>query len=220
MHPNSFTTAESIADALVASGFERGALLALTIAPGVGVAVATPAGWSASTSWQNAVEAMRLVEVALRPRWVMWGSDTPRILVAGGLRVAKSWDIAAVQRLLAGGSRTDPARAWAQLHDLSLDALPVVAAIDLFTQPDDGEPDEAVRADGYLEPKWMTADFDWSLDRLEAWACLATAAAGLQDDRLAALGDRPQAPSIARSESAAELLCVELSADEIGRAHV
>ena len=213
MDPNSLTTAESIADALGASGFERGALLALTIAPDVGVAVATPAGWSASTSWENAVEAMRVVEVALRPRWVMWGSDTASLLVAGGLRVAKSWDIAAVQRLLAGGWRTDPAKVWAQLHDLSLDELPVVAAIDLFTQPDESEPDEAVRADGYLEPKWMTADFAWSLDRLEVWARLTTAVAGLQDDRLAALSDRPRAPSIARSESAAELLCAELSAD-------
>jgi DNA polymerase-1 len=107
----------------------------------------------------------------------------------------------------------DPARAWAQLHNLSLDALPVVAAIDLFTQPHKGEPDEAVRADGFLEPEWMTADFAWSLVRLLRWAHLAIAAAGLQADRLTALSERPRAPSIARSESAAELLCVELSAD-------
>ncbi len=213
MDPNSLTTAESIADALIASGFERGALLALTIATDVGVAVATPDGWSASMAWANAVEAIRAIEVALRPRWVMWGSATARALVDGGLRVAKSWDIAAVQRLLVGGWRMDPARAWAHLHNLALDALPVVAAIDLFTQPRDGEPDEPVRADGFLEPEWMTVDFTWSLGRLERWALLATTVAGLQADRLAALSERPQAPSIVRSESAAELLCVELSAD-------
>ena len=213
MDPNSLSTAESIADALVASGFERGALLALTVASGVGAAVATPDGWSASTAGAHAVEAIRAVEVALRPRWVLWGSDTVRALVDGGLRVAKSWDIAAVQRLLVGGWCMDPPRAWAQLHDLSLDALPVVAAIDLFTPATDGNPDEAVRADGYLEPEWMTVNFTWSLGRLEQWAHLAIAGAGLQHDRLTALNDRPRAPSIARSESAAELLCAELSAD-------
>ncbi len=213
MDPNSPTNAEGIADALAASGFERGALLALTVASGVGAAVATPDGWSASVEWASGVEATRAVEVALRPRWVMWGSETALVLVDGGLRVAKSWDIAAVQRLLVGGWRMDPARAWAQLHDLSLDGLPSVAAIDLFTQPDDGEPDQAVRADGYLKPEWMAADFVWTLGRLEQWAHLALAVAGLQADRLAALGERPRAPSIARSESAAELLCVELSVD-------
>ena len=213
MDPHSLTTAESIADALIASDFERGAPLALTLASEVGMAVATPDGWSASIAWVNAVEATRAVEVSLRPRWVMWGGETASALVDGGLRVAKSWDIAAVQRLLAGGWRMDPARAWAQLHNLSLDALPAVAAIDLFTLPEEGEPNEPVRADGYLKPEWMTADFAWSVDRLERWAHLAIAVAGLQAERLTALSERPQAPSIARSESTAELLCAELSAD-------
>ena len=46
------------------------------------------------------------------------GSDTTMPLIENGVRVSKCWDIAAVQRLLAGGWRMDPARAWALLHDL------------------------------------------------------------------------------------------------------
>ncbi|MEP7112580.1 MAG: DNA polymerase [Ilumatobacteraceae bacterium] len=213
MDSNSADVTDSIADALGRLGFERGGLLALTIAPRVGIAVATHDGWSTSVACDVAVEVARRVEDAQRPRWVVWGNWTPRILVDSGLRIAKCWDIAAVQRLLVGGWRMDPARAWARLHDLSIDALPAVAAIDLFTESDEGEPDEAIRADGYLKPEWLTADFVWTTDRLARWAELAAVAASLQGEQLRALGERPKAYSTARSESAAELLCCELSSD-------
>ena len=213
MDPNCVAAADIIAESLQAVGFERGGLLALAIAPLAGIAVATSDGWSTSVACDNAIDVVRGVEVALRPRWVVWGSETARVLVDGGLRVTKCWDIAAVQRLLAGGWRMNPGRAWAQLHDLPLDALPAVATIDLFTEPDEGEPDEAVRDDGYLKPEWLEPDFSWTTNRLTRWAQLAAIVASLQSERLAALGDRPKAPSIARSESAAELLCAELSAD-------
>ena len=49
--------------------------------------------------------------------------------------------------------------------------------------------------------------------RLTRWAELAVTAAGLQQAALARLADRPMALATARSESAAELLCAELSAD-------
>ena len=136
-----------------------------------------------------------------------------RMLVDGGLRVSKCWDIAAVQRLLVGGWRMDPARAWAMLHDLSIDELPVVAAVDLFSEPDDGLPDEPLRVDGYIKPEWLTTGFDWTTERLGRWAQLAATAATLQGAKLAGLTDRPNAASTARSESAAELLCAELSSD-------
>ncbi len=32
--------------------------------------------------------------------------------------------------------------------------------------PDDGEPDEPVRVDGYLKPEWLEADFAWTTNRL------------------------------------------------------
>ncbi len=182
--------------------------------PGIGLAMAMHGVCSISTADENPAEAVRVVEEAFRPRWVLWGSETTAMLVAAGVRIAKCWDIAAVQRLLVGGWRTDPARAWAELHDLTVDELPVVASVDLFTAPgEDEEPDEAVRADGYLKPQWLAEDFVWTAERLVRWAQLAAEAAVLQDARLANLGDRPKARSTARSESAAELLCAELSSD-------
>jgi DNA polymerase-1 len=143
---------------------------------------------------------------------VFWGRQAPVILVDRGLRIARSWDIAAVQRLLDGGWRMDPARAWAALRNLG-DELPVVAAVDLFTEPEEGEPDEVIRADGFLKPEWLENDFAWTTNRLARWAQLAAQVAVLQDIHLAHIDDRPKARSIARSESAAELLCAELSLD-------
>ncbi|MEY2416139.1 MAG: polymerase [Ilumatobacteraceae bacterium] len=56
-------------------------------------------------------------------------------------------------------------------------------------------------------------DFRWTTRRLARWAKLAAEVAIQQQARLAGLDDRPKAPSVARSESAATLLCTELSFD-------
>jgi len=207
------STEDTIADDLRLAGLERGGFLALSVSPDIGLAVATLDGSCLSVVSERPVEVVRVVEAQLRPRWVVWGSDAISVIVAGGVRLTKSWDIAAVQRLLDGGWRMDPARAWASLHDLSTDDLPGVAAVDLFTQPDDSEPDEAVRDDGYLKPEWLEHDFAWTTTRLARWAQLAAEAAIEQQARLTGLDNRPTAPSVARSESAATLLCTELSFD-------
>lgn len=212
MDSNCESTGASIVDDLNRAGVERGAFLALTMARGVGLALAVPAGWSRPIADEHPVEIVRRVEASLRPRWVLWGRDATRLLVEAGVRITKCWDIAAVQRLLVGGWHTDPARAWAELHDLAIDDLPVVAPVDLFTQPDDlDHNDEPVRADGYLRPEWLAEDFTWTTVRLARWAQLAAEVAALQDTRLGELVDRPRARSVARSESAAEVLCAELS---------
>ncbi|HEY4608436.1 MAG TPA: DNA polymerase, partial [Ilumatobacteraceae bacterium] len=185
------------------------------IVPGVGSAVAMP-GTEAGASWSlpnDVIAVVARIEANLRPRWVVWDRDTATELIRGAVRVSKCWDIAAVQRLLVGGWRMDPARAWAELHDLDAD-LPVITQADLFTEVvDDPNPDEPVRPDGYLKPEWLAADFSWTAARLLRWAEVAVQTAGLQSDRLRALLDRPKALSTAHSESAAELLCAELSAD-------
>ena len=173
---------------LAGVGFARGDLLALAISPGTGLAVARPDGWSFSVTDPSPVEVVRHIEQALRPRWVLWGSDTATALVSGGVRIATCWHIAAVQRLLVGGWRTDPARIWAELHDLTTDELPVVAAVDLFTEADDREPDEPLRPDGYLEPEWLEGDFEWTTARLARWAQLAARVAVLQDVQLVEAG--------------------------------
>ncbi|MEP7115558.1 MAG: hypothetical protein ABI862_20000, partial [Ilumatobacteraceae bacterium] len=213
MDSSSEPTEETFVGVLSDAGLQRGGFLAIAMAAQVGVGVSMGNGWAHSIATDNPVDVARQVELAFRPRWIVWGSETTRHLVEGGLRVAKCWHIAAVQRLLVGGWRMDDGRVWAQLHELSVDELPVAAAIDLFTAPDDSEPDEALRSDGYLKPEWMTPDFEWTGDRLARWAQLAAEAAVLQGMLLATLGDRPKARETARSESAAELLCAELSAD-------
>ncbi len=202
----------TLVDDLTNAGFRRGGMLALTIAPAVGLAVAMPDGWSGSLATADPAEAVRLIEDAFRPRWAVWGSETST-LVDGGVRLAKCWHVAAVQRILVGGWRMDPARAWAQLHDLPTDGLPTVAPVDLFSEPDEGEPNEPRRADGYLKPDWLAPDFAWNAARLLRWAQLVAEVVGLQDLRLGALSERPMARSVARSESAAELLCAELAHD-------
>ncbi len=206
------STADSIIDDLSSAGLQRGGLLALTMAPGVGLGVALPRGWSGAVAAENPVEVVRRIEVALRPRWIVWGGELAT-LVDGGVRIAKCWHVAAVQRLLAGEWRTDPARAWAQLHDLAVEGLPVASPVDLFTEPDEGDPDEALRVDGYIKPDWLATDFEWTTDRLARWAQLVADVADLQDRRLGGLSDRPMARSVARSESAAELLCADLAHD-------
>ena len=205
--------AQQVVDALDRAGFERGGSLALAIAPGVGLAVAMPGGWSLPIAVEHPAEIVRRVEAEHRPRWVLWGSDTAAVLVAAGVRIAKCWHIGAVQRLLAGGWRTDPARTWAELHGLPLDHLPAVASLDLFTVADDSDADDPVRTDGYLAPEWIEPGFEWTESRLGRWALLAVDVAERQRARLAALTERPMGQATARSESAADLLCVELAAD-------
>jgi DNA polymerase I len=204
---------QQILDALGRVGLARGDMLALAIAPGVGLAVAMLDGLSFSAAHDNPIEVVRRVEDVYRPRWVLWGSDTAMMLVEADVRIATCWHIAAVQLLLVGGWRADPARTWAELNELATDRMPIVAAVDLFTTADDGEPDEPIRADGYIKPEWLQPEHLWTTARLARWAQLAAEVAALQEVRLERLDERPMARATARSESAAELLCAELSCD-------
>ena len=206
-------------DDLAGLDVARGDQLALVVATGVGAAMAT-AGGSLTLSVDNGdlallADVVRSVEEALRPRWVMWSNSTAVTLVEADVRVATSWDIAAVHRLLFGGWRAEPGRVWAQLHDLALDAIPTTKPPDLFSETayEGGPPDEPVRGDGYLRPEWASGEWSKTPERLARWAELAITVAELQQARLAALADRPRAAATARAESAAELLCAELSVD-------
>lgn len=162
----------------------------------------------------DALDVVRAVDQALRPRWVVWSQDTATVLVAADVRVATAWDLAAVHRLLFGGWRAEPGRIWARLHGLPSADVPVLGPVDLFSQ-DDGEDDAdgPIRADGHLRPGWTAGGWAEGPDRLVRWAELAVTAAGLQHEGLADLADRPAALRTARVESTAELLCAELAAD-------
>ncbi|MFO7280990.1 MAG: DNA polymerase [Thermoanaerobacterales bacterium] len=202
------------------AGVRRGAPVALAVdaAAGVGMAaagrrLAVPAADADPASVVDEVERV------LRPRWVWWDAGTAVRLVAAGVRVATCWDLAAVDRLLHGGWRVDPAVVWARAQGLPLDAAPTgppdlwSVAADLDEDGGgDGAADGPVRRDGHLKATWVDGGWAAAPDRLAAWAAAALAAAERQQERLRQL-DRPVAAAVARSESTAELLCAELAAD-------
>jgi DNA polymerase I len=223
----------SAVERLRLAGTRSGDLVAVALAPEVGVGIATP-GTSAAVAAadDDPVAVVRAVEREVRPRWVVWSPATAAALVAAGVRVATCWDVAAVARLLFGGWRADPALVWARLHDLPDDTVPTLAPLDLFSQAAEpgpgagagggdgaGEGDGPVRPDGHLHPEWVDGGWAASPDRLAAWAAAALTAAERQQARLAAPDPWPPpggpavAVATARSESATELLCVELAAD-------
>jgi DNA polymerase I len=208
-------TAKAVAE-LRDAGVAGGDLVALAMAPRVGLGLATARGnWSLSLVVEDPPAAVRVAEEALRPRWVVWSNDTAAELVRAGVRVATCWDLAAVHRLLFGGWRADPARVWAQLHGLAVGTIPTTAPADLFNQDEqeNGDLEGPVRSDGHLRPEWVTGGWCATPHRLRQWAELASTVAALQQTRLAELGERPRAPATARAESAAELLCAEMSVD-------
>jgi DNA polymerase-1 len=155
--------------------------------------------------------AVAAADHAVRPRWTWWDIDTAVAVARTGAHVTTCWDVSAVHRLLAGGWRVGAARAWALARDLDTRDVPTAGPPDLFGTVDDGDADTPVRPDGHLRPGWVAGDWARSTEATAAWASLAVDVAVRQQQRLDALEDRPAAPATARAESAAELLCAELS---------
>lgn len=191
----------------------RGEAVALAVAPGVGAGLATAAWRTALPAHSWAAEIASL-DAATRPRWVMWSSATAAALVAAGVRVATSWDVAAVHRLVHGGWAADPALAWARAKGLDPADAPAGGPLDLFTQldRDAGDADDPVRPDGYLRPEWVAGSWARDGERLAGWAAAALEVAARQADGLPG-PDPARVGATARVESAAELLCTELAAD-------
>ena len=192
----------------------------VAIAPG-GIGLATSPDAPNGLVWRgfdgDATEIVRAIENELSPRWVWWDRTTAGQLAAGGVEISRCWDVLTVHRLLHGGWRTSIAHSWAWLHDLPVTSMPQMGQLDLLGaladgNGDDGDPNVAVRPDGYLRPEWVTGGFAQSTERLGRWAALALAAASLQRVRLATRPDPVRALSTAHSESAAEYLCAELQA--------
>jgi DNA polymerase I len=203
------------------AGAARGDLVGLVISPSLGLGVATAerawpvAAGSAALAAAAVAAEVGQADEALRPRWAVWSGRTAAHLLAGGTCLATCWDIAAAHRLLFGGWRADPGRAWALVRGLDTQTLPAGGPLDLFgmSGPDDGDDDDPVAPDGHLRPEWVSGGWADHADRLARWAELARTLAGLQEAALAALPGRPMALPTARSESTAELLCAELSAE-------
>lgn len=207
-------------DALRGAGVARGRLVALAVAPdgdsGVGLATVDERGpgLRRGVAGPGAAAVVAEVERALRPRWVVWSQATAQALVSRGARLATCWDVAAVHRLLVGGWRAGPARAWAVAHALDVASIPAPGPPDLFSLADAaGRAGGPRRDDGHLDPEWVEGGWAKSPEALATWASLAAEVAALQRQQLASLPAADRALATARSESAAELLCAELAAD-------
>jgi DNA polymerase-1 len=214
---------EDLVGQLRSAGVASGDLVALVIAPGDGAALAVVAGDRSAivevvgAGWAGALGA---VEAELAPRWAMWSSATAVDLLVAGVEPARSWDVVAVHRVLFGGWRADPARAWARLGGLSTAELPVDGPPDLFHQEVEGEADDPVRPDGHLRPDWVGGGWAASPARRARWAAVLAevvrrqrAAVDALASPTAGLDARPMAPRTAIAESTAELLCAELMVD-------
>src|ERR1700761_4430778 len=170
--------------ALEAGRVATGDLVGLTVAADGDVVVAADGG-----EWKASVADVAVADEKVRPRWVVWSQETARELVGRGVRVATCWDVAATHRLLFGGWRAEPAYVWACLHGQAPHEVPALPREpDLFSTADDAQDVPVLGAPAALE------------------------AARLQLGRLEEQGGGTRLGT-ARSESTAELLCAELSAD-------
>jgi DNA polymerase I len=213
--PHQLDTADELLAELRRRSLAPGGFLGLSLVPerGLGLAELAGARWALATPEPAAVVAR--LEQEFRPRWVWWSQQTPIALTGAGVRVATCWDLVAVHRLIFGGWSSDPALIWAALHDLDPASMPGTGQLDLFGDAgDEGtDPEEPVRPDRHLRPEW--AGGGWARDpaRLARWAETALRASALQRQRLDAMPAAGNVLATARSESAAELLCAELTVD-------
>ena len=191
----------------------RGALVGVALAADgrLGLAAGPGRAWW-TTADPLAVLPALVRELGVRLTW--WSAGSVRPLVAAGLRVTASWDVAATHRLLHGGHDGDPAVVWAVATGRPPDGRPRSGQLDLLgggehtgTDDDPAQGWAPVRPDGYLRPGWA------ELGPPDGPAAAGWAACALRtgETHRAALGDDRAAVLTAWSESAAELLAVELA---------
>ncbi|HEU5107019.1 MAG TPA: DNA polymerase, partial [Micromonosporaceae bacterium] len=190
----------------------RGALVGVALAADgrLGLAAGPDRAWWTSADPLVVLPAL-VRDLGVRLTW--WSARSVLPLVAGGLRVTASWDVAATHRLVHGGHDGDPAVVWAVATGRLPDGRPRSGQLDLLGGgADTGAGDEPVepwapvRPDGYLRPGWA------ELGPPDGPAAAGWAACALQvaETHRAALADDRAALLTAWSESAAELLAVEL----------
>lgn len=192
--------------------FARDDTVAVAVAPGVGLGLAHEGDrWAVATD--DPVALVAELHEAGAPRWVWWDRSMADLLAAAGLPIDRCWDVAVVHRLLNGTWRAPLGVVWASLRSLSLDSLPTMGQLGLLDAPvDEGDRDEPIRPDGHLRPEWIAGGYGASPERLALWADLALDAMRRQEALLARRPDPARALSTGRSESAAELLCAEMTA--------
>ena len=189
----------------------RDDLVGVAISPGIGLGLARGSHrWAIETD--DPLHQLTELVDSNGPRWVWWGEETTTLIASAGIGIDRCWDILAVHRLLAGGWRTSIGEAWASLHGLPLDTLPKMGQLGLLDAAvEEGDQTEAVMPDGHLRPEWIDGGFARSTDRLAEWASLALDTARRQDQLIDARPNPARVRATARSESAAALLCAEIS---------
>jgi len=220
------TSDNALVPGLSRAGVARGDLVGIAVTPDGATAVAT-----ADSGWVSSAAELALVDREIRPRWATWSQESARHLITCGVCLATCWDVAAVHRLLFGGWRADPGWAWASVRGLPLEGVASAATGGPAAGPDlfdaaleyaaagsraagaEGDSAEPVAPDGYLRPDWVRGGWAAAPARLLAWARLARETALAQAAALGAGADGDLGAATARSESTAELLCAELSAE-------
>ncbi len=187
--------------------------LAVAAAAPTGLGLAIPAGPVMALACDDPAVLIGEIEVAIAPRWIWWDRTVPDLLAAHDVMVNRCWDVTTAHRLLDGGWRTPLAVAWAWLHDLPTNSLPTMGQLDLLADRGDegGDPEDPVRPDGHLRPEWISGGWAAGTGRMATWAAVSLRAVERQRALLDRRPDPARAHSTARSESAAELLCAELS---------
>ncbi len=155
------------------------------------------------------------------PRWVVWSAALGlRPIVAAGITVARSWDLAEVHRIIHGGWPASPGHVWAAVRGLPEREVPAPPRprlagfeADLFDLPG-GDDAGLLTASGQLRPDALTG-WATSPERLRRLARLALDCQAQQAVALQHLDgvDGARACRTAWSESAAAVLCLELERD-------
>jgi DNA polymerase-1 len=211
--------------ALRGAGLKAGDPVALATAQdpgqGIGLAVGDRSFAVPTRGTDEVADAVRDVNAALAPRWVWWSARAVASPAVAVLGAARCWDVAAVHRLLDGGSADEPGQVWACVRGLPADALPRSGQLDLLSPAEtagpEGDPEDPVRPDGYLRPEWAETP-PATPHRAARWAALALRVQDAQLEALARLPDTRRAPRepalpvlTAWAESAADLLAVALT---------
>ena len=207
-------TVDEVLAWLRARGVKRGDRVGLAVDAAAGLGLATSAG-SVAVATTDAFGFIAAINEELGPRWVWWNAADARLLVTRGLIIDRCWDVLVVHRLLHGGWRTSIPIAWSAVRGLDADTAPTLGQLDLLGAPADEGSDleDPVRPDGHIKPEWLEPAWRNTADRLAAWAAVTHQTAEAQASLLTQRPMPERALSTAHSESAAELLCVELERD-------
>ncbi|MEZ5251939.1 MAG: hypothetical protein R2713_22865 [Ilumatobacteraceae bacterium] len=115
--------------------------------------------------------------------------------------------------MIHGGWRVDEVRIWCAVQGLDRRDAPVSGQLDLGAGDAGDGPHPAVRADGHLRAEWVEGSWRDDADAAARWAQLALQVHRRQLHRLGELDVAGDPMALARSESAAEILCAELELD-------